>query len=541
KRAGRTLDKRIYLYKDLSFPANDDSLFFNYSTPLAHFRGEICWLRPQEICSLPRLFSDNHYEWQVKQGMLGDCWFLCACAALQKSKYLLAKVIPPGQPGWRDEKYRGCFTCRIWQFGHWVEVTIDDRLPCLGGKLCFSQCQMEDVFWLPLLEKAYAKNHNNDLFLLHWGVFYSRGPGWSQLDPVVAAELLSQIQEGEFWVEEEEFFAEFDEIITGYPITEEGQLQSLYTDRVLSHTQKLYGSWVRGQSAGGCRNNSTFPTNPKFWLRVCEQSEVCIALLQKHRKHSTDWAGRIRNWPRLVEAEPPVADGIRGKNYHAVGLHLWKVEKKQFNLPKTLSMPPISGTVCHSYNREVHLHCDLSPGYYLVVPSTFLNDAEGNFLLRVFASGRISLSEIKLPSPDNAIREELPGGEWETARMEGRWRKGQSAGGSRNFPSFHSNPRLPLSVPPGAGQRGIHVALRQHCPDNKCHPIGFHIFQVSGCGSGIAHLALQPVVSCVPHSYSQEVSQFCRLPSGNYAIVPSTYLPDTEGTFTVIVATKIER
>ncbi|XP_062832947.1 calpain-10 [Anolis carolinensis] len=637
------------LYKDLSFPANDDSLFFNYSTPLAHFRGEICWLRPQEICSLPRLFSDNHYEWQVKQGMLGDCWFLCACAALQKSKYLLAKVIPPGQPGWRDEKYRGCFTCRIWQFGHWVEVTIDDRLPCLGGKLCFSQCQMEDVFWLPLLEKAYAKVHGSyeqlwagqvadalvdltgglaerwtlkdpgrstereragkvleksvfrrlmnlkekcvmscsvfssrqgtselgefhafivvdmqdlskvsrkDVILLRirnpWGrrcwkgPWREGGPGWSQLDPVVAAELLSQIQEGEFWVEEEEFFAEFDEIITGYPITEEGQLQSLYTDRVLSHTQKLYGSWVRGQSAGGCRNNSTFPTNPKFWLRVCEQSEVCIALLQKHRKHSTDWAGRIRNWPRLVEAEPPVADGIRGKNYHAVGLHLWKVEKKQFNLPKTLSMPPISGTVCHSYNREVHLHCDLSPGYYLVVPSTFLNDAEGNFLLRVFASGRISLSEIKLPSPDNAIREELPGGEWETARMEGRWRKGQSAGGSRNFPSFHSNPRLPLSVPPGAGQRGIHVALRQHCPDNKCHPIGFHIFQVPTDNNNVkmpsaAFLHLEPVVSGVPHSYSQEVSQFCRLPSGNYAIVPSTYLPDTEGTFTVIVATKIER
>ncbi|CAI5776051.1 calpain-10 isoform X1 [Podarcis lilfordi] len=637
------------LYKDLAFPANDDSLFFNYSTPLAHFRGEICWLRPQEICSTPRLFSDNQYEWQVKQGMLGDCWFLCACAALQKSKYLLAKVIPPGQPSWRDEKYRGCFTCRVWQFGHWVEVTIDDRLPCLGGKLCFSQCQTEDVFWLPLLEKAYAKVHGSyeqlwagqvadalvdltgglaerwslkdpgrstereragkvlekavfrrlmnlkEKCVMSCSVFSSRqgtselgefhafivvdmqdlskvsrkeiillrirnpwgrrcwkgpwregGPGWSQLDPVVAAELLSQIQEGEFWVEEEEFFAEFDEIITGYPITEEGQLQSLYTDRVLSHTQKLYGSWVRGQSAGGCRNNSTFPTNPKFWLRVFEQSEVCIALLQKHRKHSTDWAGRIRNWPRLVEADPALNDGIRGKNYHAVGLHIWKVEKKQFSLPKTLSAPPVSSTVCHSYNREVHLHCDLPPGYYLVIPSTFLNDAEGNFLLRVFSSGRISLSEIKLPSPDNAIREELPGGEWDTARLEGCWRKGQNAGGSRNFPSFHTNPCFPFSVPTGVGQSSIKIALRQHCPDNKCRPIGFHIFQVPSDNNNVkmpssAFLHLEPVVSCVPHCYSQEVSQLCRLSSGNYAIVPSTYLPDTEGSFTVIVATKIDR
>lgn len=69
-------------------------------------------------------------------------------------------MIPPGQPSWTDESYQGCFTCRVWQFGHWVEVTIDDRLPCLGGKLCFSQCQTEDLFWLPLLEKAYAKYVN---------------------------------------------------------------------------------------------------------------------------------------------------------------------------------------------------------------------------------------------------------------------------------------------------------------------------------------------------------------------------------------------
>jgi len=55
------------------------------------------------------------------------------------------------------------------------------------------------------------------------------GQGWSQLDPVVASELLSQIQEGEFWVDEEEFFREFDEITMGFPVNEEGLLQSLYT------------------------------------------------------------------------------------------------------------------------------------------------------------------------------------------------------------------------------------------------------------------------------------------------------------------------
>ncbi|KAM6198548.1 calpain-10 isoform 4-T4 [Sarcoramphus papa] len=596
------------LYTDPTFPASDTSIFFDYCTPLAQFRGEISWLRPKDICSTPRLFSNNLQDVQVKQGILGDCWFLCACVALQKSKYLLNKVIPPGQPSWTDESYQGCFTCRVWQFGHWVEVTIDDRLPCLGGKLCFSQCQTEDLFWLPLLEKAYAKVHGSyeqlwagqvadalvdltggvaerwtlkgpgsnmekekagmvlekavfrrlmnlkeqcviscsvlnsrqgaselgefhafividmlnlsevsgkEIFLLRirnpWGRRCWRGPwceggqGWSQLDPVVASELLSQIQEGEFWVDEEEFFREFDEITMGFPVNEEGQLQSLYTEKVLYHSQNLFGSWVRGRSAGGCRNNSSFPTNPKFWLRVCEKSEVCIALLQKHRKYSADWAGRIKNLTHLAEENLSLTEGTQGKNYQAVGLHVWKVEKKRFNLPKTLSAPPVVGTVCHSYDREVHVCCDLSPGFYLVVPSTFLKDAIGNFLLRVFSTGRISLSELKPPPTDAALCEELPA---------------------------------------GPGKSSVKVTLRQHCQDSKCRPIGFHIFQVPDSSwkpHTSSFLHLEPLVSCVPHCYSQEVSQLCRLPAGSYVIIPSTYLPNTEGNFTVVIATKIDR
>ncbi|KAM4659954.1 calpain-10 isoform 4-T4 [Amazona ochrocephala] len=596
------------LYTDPTFPASDTSIFFDFSTPLAQFRGEISWLRPKDICSTPRLFSSNLQDVQVKQGILGDCWFLCACVALQKSKYLLNKVIPPGQPSWTDESYQGCFTCRVWQFGHWVEVTIDDRLPCLGGKLCFSQCQTEDLFWLPLLEKAYAKVHGSyeqlwagqvadalvdltggiaerwtlkrpgrnmekeksgmvlekdvfrrlmnlkeqcviscsvldsrqgasevgefhafvvidmlnlsevsgkDIFLLRirnpWGRRCWRGPwceggqGWSQVDPVVASKLLSQIQEGEFWVDEEEFFREFDEITMGFPVNEEGQLQSLSTGKVLYHSQNLFGSWVRGQSAGGCRNNSSFPTNPKFWLRVCEKSEVCIALLQKHRKYHADWAGRIKNVTHLAEENLPLTEGIQGKNYQAVGLHVWKVEKKRFNLPKTLSTPPVVGTVCHSYDREVHVCCDLSPGFYLVVPSTFLKDAVGNFLLRVFSTGRISLSELKPPPTDDTLCEELPA---------------------------------------GPGKSSVKVTLRQHCQDSKCRPIGFHIFQVPNSSwkpHTSSFLHLEPLVSCVPHCYSQEVSQLCRLPAGSYLIIPSTYLPDTEGDFTVVIATKIDR
>lgn len=51
----------------------------------------------------------------------------------------------------------------------------------------------------------------------------------------------------------------------------------------------------------------------------------------------------------------------------------------------------------------------------------------------------------------------------------------------------------------------------------------------------------EPVLSCVPHCYAQEVSRLAALPAGSYTVVPSTYLPDAEGTFTLTVATRIDR
>lgn len=63
-----------------------------------------------------------------------------------------------------------------------------------------------------------------------------------------------------------------------------------------------------------------------------------------------------------------------------------------------------------------------------------------------------------------------------------------------------------------------------------------------GVAQGAAPLPLQkPLLSCVPHRYSRDVSRLCHLSAGTYTIVPSTYLPDTEGSFTVTIATRVDR
>lgn len=616
------------MFVDQDFPADDLSLFCDYTTPLSKLLDDVTWLRPQEICKQPQLFPDDSVEAHPKQGILGDCWLLCACSMLLKNRHLLDKVFPPEQPLWGDSAYRGEFLFRFWQNGHWIEVRVDDRLPCINDNLCFSRCQSPSAFWVALLEKAYAKLHGsyerlwagqvceamvdlsgtvavrwslkdpespqqpNDSQIQHalhglsvsdlslelkercaisccvhsattgfpelgqfhamcvmewtsvttitgegvqlirirnpWGrrswagVWRESGSGWASLEASCAQTLLSRTAKGEFWMDEAEFLQEFDEVTVGCPVNDAGHLQSIYTGNFLTHSQQIEGRWVKGYSAGGCRNNSTFSSNPKFWLKVCERGEVFLSLLQCRR------------------AESP-AEGANQQHtqLQAIALHVWKVEKKHFNLMRTLNKQPFVSHA-HAYDREVVVHTHLNPGFYLLVPSTFLQGAEGPFLLRVHSSCSTSLSVMKSsPSPLQLSSE----GEWENLCSHGSWSIGSSAGGSRNFTTHELNPRVNLTVIYDPGGNNVRVTLHQNRPENSLHPIGFHIYKVPDGGSGslLSPGVMSPVVSCVPHAYSQEVSVFCHLLPGEYVVIPSTYQPDLSADFTLTIKRKIQR
>lgn len=177
------------LFVDPLFPADDSSLFREGNRP-SFTSQAVEWKRPIDLCENPRLFVDGAESTDVKQGRVGNCWFVASCSVLANHRSLLGQVVPEGQEfeEHSQKKYSGAFHFRFWEFGQWTDVrmcgcrpgwhchpiwegrsvdttpiapqvVIDDRLPTIDGELIFVHSQEKGEFWASLLEKAYAKLH----------------------------------------------------------------------------------------------------------------------------------------------------------------------------------------------------------------------------------------------------------------------------------------------------------------------------------------------------------------------------------------------
>ncbi len=86
--------KKGELFEDINFPCEDSSIYFSKS-----ISPPIEWKRPSEIVPNPKFFSDGVSRFDVKQGELGNCWFLAAVANLTLNKELFHLIVPEDNGG----------------------------------------------------------------------------------------------------------------------------------------------------------------------------------------------------------------------------------------------------------------------------------------------------------------------------------------------------------------------------------------------------------------------------------------------------------
>jgi len=99
----------------------------------------------------------------LKQGGVGDCWFLSALAVVAERPDLILRLFG----GETTRTAAGFYQVNLFLDGEWKAINIDDRLPCTdqqrrpdGSGLAFSRADGQQL-WVPLLEKAYAKAHGS--------------------------------------------------------------------------------------------------------------------------------------------------------------------------------------------------------------------------------------------------------------------------------------------------------------------------------------------------------------------------------------------
>ncbi|EHB15302.1 Calpain-2 catalytic subunit [Heterocephalus glaber] len=405
--------------------------------------------QPQEICADPQFIVGGATRTDICQGALGDCWLLAAIASLTLNEEILARVVPLDQSF--QENYAGIFRFQFWQYGEWVEVVVDDRLPTKDGELLFLHSAEGTEFWSALLEKAYAKI-NGCYEALSGGAttegfedFTGGIAEWYELQkppPNLFRIIQKALEKGSL------LGCSIDQVDSS------GSLQKLIRVRNPWGQVEWTGKW-----GDNCPNWNTVDPEVRerltvrledgeFWmsfgdfLRHYSRLEICNLTPDtltsdtykkwKLTKMDGSWrrgstAGGCRNYPntfwmnpqyliKLEEEDEDQEDGEggctvlvgliqkhrrrqrkMGQDMHTIGFGIYELAgQTNIHLGKNFFLTTRARERSDTFInlREVLNRFRLPPGEYILVPSTFEPHKDGDFCVRVFSEKKADYQAV---------------------------------------------------------------------------------------------------------------------------------------------------
>uniref|UniRef100_A0A4X1V174 Calpain-3 n=1 Tax=Sus scrofa TaxID=9823 RepID=A0A4X1V174_PIG len=268
-----------------------------------------------------------------------------------------------------------------------VPVQFETRMACgLVKGHAYSVTGLEEALFKG--EKVKLVRLRNPWGQVEWnGSWSDSWKDWSFVDKDEKARLQHQVTEdGEFWMSYDDFIYHFTKLEICNLTAD-----ALESDKLQTWTVSVNeGRWVRGCSAGGCRNfPDTFWTNPQYRLKLLEEDDdpddsevICsflVALMQKNRRK----------------------DRKLGANLFTIGFAIYEVPKEMHgnkqHLQKDFFLYNASKARSRTYinMREVSERFRLPPSEYVIVPSTYEPHQEGEFILRVFSEKRNLSEEVE--------------------------------------------------------------------------------------------------------------------------------------------------
>ena len=104
----------------------------------------------------------------IRQGAVGDCWFIAALAVVANRPDLIERIVPMAT----RTTTTGRYVVNLFMDGAWKEYVVDSLFPVdnsrtkeelerRGGTLVFAKAAADNQLWPSIIEKAYAKAHGS--------------------------------------------------------------------------------------------------------------------------------------------------------------------------------------------------------------------------------------------------------------------------------------------------------------------------------------------------------------------------------------------